>query len=150
MEWTDVIENPLLNDLPFKIELNKWGKIVMSPIDNQHGQLKAKMGFVLAEKNNGGKVIINCSIKTTDGVKVADVAWASDAFIAGRGFETPYSIAPEICLEVMRPSDSMAEMQERMQLYFNQGAREVWLCNQQGEISYYSSVGKTGTSSVYN
>jgi len=30
MEWAEVVDNPLLQDLPFKIELNKWGKILMS------------------------------------------------------------------------------------------------------------------------
>jgi len=24
MEWAEVINNPFLKDLPFKIELNKW------------------------------------------------------------------------------------------------------------------------------
>ena len=28
MEWQQVINNPLLQNLPFKIELNKWGKIL--------------------------------------------------------------------------------------------------------------------------
>jgi hypothetical protein len=30
MEWSQVINNPFLRDLPFKIELNKWGKIFMT------------------------------------------------------------------------------------------------------------------------
>lgn len=34
MEWASVISNPLLQNLPFKIELNKWGKILMSPASN--------------------------------------------------------------------------------------------------------------------
>ena len=38
MEWASVISNPLLRDLPFKIELNKWGKILMSPANNNHGR----------------------------------------------------------------------------------------------------------------
>ncbi len=32
MEWKEVCENKQLQDLPFKIELNKWGQIVMSPV----------------------------------------------------------------------------------------------------------------------
>lgn len=31
MDWASVINNPFLKDLPFKIELDKWGKILMSP-----------------------------------------------------------------------------------------------------------------------
>jgi len=37
MDWTSVINNPFLKDLPFKIELDKWGRILMSPASNNHG-----------------------------------------------------------------------------------------------------------------
>lgn len=39
--------------------------------------------------------MMECSIQTSDSVKVADVAWASDAFIEYHGYETPYLRAPE-------------------------------------------------------
>jgi hypothetical protein len=32
MRWEEVCEHQELQDLPFKIELNKWGQIVMSPV----------------------------------------------------------------------------------------------------------------------
>ncbi len=142
MEWTDVIENPLLQDLPFKIELNKWGKILMSPASNKHGYIQADLVFRLRTHLPKGKVITECSIKTPDGVTVVDVAWASDGFIAEHGFNTPYNIAPEICIEVVSPSNSKAETDEKIRLYLDQGAKEVWMCNQKGEISYFSSDGK--------
>ena len=31
LTWADVMANPFLKDLPFKIEPNKWGRIEMSP-----------------------------------------------------------------------------------------------------------------------
>ena len=142
MEWAEVVDNPLLQDLPFKIELNKWGKILMSPASNQHGYIQADLVYKFRTKLPKGKVIIECSIKTQDGVKVADVAWASDDFIAKYGFDTPYEAAPEICVEVISPSNSKKEMNEKINLYLDQGAKEVWLCNQQGEISYYSHAGR--------
>ena len=30
MEWREVVEHPSLKDLPFKIETNEWGKIMMA------------------------------------------------------------------------------------------------------------------------
>ena len=30
MEWTEVLSNPLLQNLPFKIELNRFGTILIS------------------------------------------------------------------------------------------------------------------------
>lgn len=146
MEWQQVIENPFLQDLPFKIELNKWGKILMSPASNNHGNLQYEVAKKLDNNKRSGKLIIECSITTPEGVKVADVAWASDEFIATHGFKTPYTVAPEICVEVVSPSNSSGEMQEKIKLYLEQGAKEVWLCNEQGEISFYSSDGELSSS----
>ncbi|XOF33684.1 MAG: hypothetical protein ACL93V_17095 [Candidatus Electrothrix sp. YB6] len=51
-------------------------------------------------KQGRGKVITECSIQTSQGVKVADVAWVSDEFFARYGYDTPYKRAPEICVEI--------------------------------------------------
>ena len=42
MQWQDVCEHSELKDLPFKIELNKYGKIVMSPVKVIHSALQGK------------------------------------------------------------------------------------------------------------
>jgi Uma2 family endonuclease len=81
-------------------------------------------------------------VKTPQGVKMADVAWLSDTFVEKHGFATPYGVAPEICVEIVSPSNSKKEMNEKIKLYLEQGALEVWLCNQEGEISYYSLDGQ--------
>ena len=38
--WTDVMANPCLKALPFKIELNKWDRIEMSPARSEQGRLQ--------------------------------------------------------------------------------------------------------------
>ncbi len=38
MEWSEVIENPELRDLPFKSEPNKLGKLLMSSSSNEYGR----------------------------------------------------------------------------------------------------------------
>ena len=42
MEWNQVLEHPSLQNIPFKIELNEWGKVVMTPASN----LKAEKNTV--------------------------------------------------------------------------------------------------------
>lgn len=37
MEWREVVEHPSLKDLPFKIETNEWGKIIMAPVTCTRG-----------------------------------------------------------------------------------------------------------------
>lgn len=142
MNWDSVIHNPLLQNLPFKIELNKWGNILMSPASNNHGKLQFEIGTLIDRKKNSGKIIMECSIDTNDGVKVADVAWVSDHFIKTHGYETPYRVAPEICVEIISPSNSKAEIEEKIQLYLSKGANEVWTYDTEGVIHYFSSVGE--------
>ena len=145
MEWSEVVDNPLLVDLPFKIELNKWGNILMSPASNNHGIRQYDMVKMLQQKSSG-QIIIECSIQTSEGVRVADVAWASAQFMNEHGDETPYNAAPEICIEVVSPSNSKEEMDEKIKLYIEKGACEVWLCHEKGDVSYYGAHGQIASS----
>jgi hypothetical protein len=45
--WGEILADPVLRDLPYKIELNAWGKIEMSPASNVHGRLQFWVGTEL-------------------------------------------------------------------------------------------------------
>ena len=132
LQWADVLANPYLKDLPFKIELNRWGRIEMSPASNQHGLLQTDLAAEL-RKRRGGRVITECSVQTSDGVRVADVAWVSNARLKAMGIVTPFPQAPEICVEIMSPSNSWAEMHVKAGLYLQAGAQQVWVVPIVGE-----------------
>ncbi|MCI5119725.1 MAG: Uma2 family endonuclease [Candidatus Electrothrix sp. AUS4] len=146
MDWAGVLNNPFLRDLPFKIELNKWGNILMSPTGNHHGMLKSNVAFFLHSKISHGQIIMECSIQTQDGVKVADVAWGSDDFMQRNGIATPYQEAPEICIEIVSRSNSREEIEEKIQLYLAAGAEEVWICRDDGTVSHFAADGQRRSS----
>jgi Uma2 family endonuclease len=148
VKWQEVIENPLLQNLPFKIELNKFGQILMSPASNWHGITQFNVGEKIKEGKNGGIIIIECSILTSEGVRVADVAWASDTFIEEFGYKTPYPKAPEICVEVKSPANSKAEMEEKVRLYLEKGALEVWIVSEKGKVNFYTHTGQIKASKM--
>jgi Uma2 family endonuclease len=57
---------------------------------------------------------------------------------AGQIIATP----PFLCIEILSPSDRMAEMQERIDDYINFGVRYVWLVNPRNRRSFiYSADG---------
>ncbi|MCW5204448.1 Uma2 family endonuclease [Desulfobulbus sp. N2] len=148
MDWAAVINNPFLQNLPFKIELNKWGQVLMTPASNSHGRHQFNVGDrIKTGKKGHGQVIMECSIQTSQGVKVADVAWASEEFIKENGFVTPYSMAPEICVEIISPSNSKGEIEEKIELYLAKGAHEVWIVNDKGKTRYYKYKGEIPKSS---
>jgi Uma2 family endonuclease len=141
MEWSEVIDNPLLANLPFKIELNKFGNLLMSPASNDHGRVQSRLAAKLLNKLPNGEVITECSIQTSDGVKVADVAWLSGTFVSDFGFVTPYPKAPEICIEIVSPSNSKIEIQDKIELYLAKGAQEVWIAYALDDIHVYTCIG---------
>ncbi|MFM8332369.1 MAG: Uma2 family endonuclease [Candidatus Methylumidiphilus sp.] len=149
MNWQEVCNDLTLRNLPYKIELNEWGQIVMSPASNFHGILQAALIRTMGRAREDGTIIAECSVKTAKGVKVADVAWASSAFRREQGKATPYNKAPEICVEIVSPSNSSKEMEEKCELYFAEGAQEFWLCDEQGVLSFYDCTGPMPTSRLF-
>ena len=149
MQWVEVLADPVLRDLPYKIELNEYGKIVMSPASNRHGAMQGELYAVLRERLRGrGRPIVECSIQTTKGVKVADVVWCSADFIRRYGFATPYPRAPEVCVEIVWPSNSRQELVEKIGLYLEAGAREVWIVFEDGQIEIYDAGGRRERSAL--
>lgn len=142
MQWSEVVDNPYFENLPFKIELNRYGKIEMTPASNKHGRLQLRLGALLDRKLKHGEALTECSVQTIEGVKVADVAWGSKSFIKQHGYATPYNCAPEICVEIVSPSNSKEEMTHKVQLYLQAGAREVWIIWENGLIDYYGVMGR--------
>lgn len=118
-------EDPCYANVPGKIELDMWGRMVMSPPSSYHSALQVEIASRL--RVLGGRTFVEVSILTPGGVLVPDAAWASADFMAARGFETPYGRAPEICVEVTSPSNSRKEMREKIDAYLAAGAEEVWL-----------------------
>lgn len=137
MEWSDVLADPSLSDLPYKIETNEFGQVVMSPASNEHGDCQVVIVRLLEEQGSGGKASIENPIATERGTKVADVTWRSDEFERVHGRQTPFPAAPELCIEVLSPGSSRLEMDEKRTLYFAAGAREVWECDLTGQVTFY-------------
>lgn len=117
--------NPLLANLPGKIELDLWGRILMSPASNYHGVLQIRLGQRLVRL--GGQAIAEASVVTSIGLLVADVAWASTEFMRAHGTETPFTRGPELCIEIASPSNSVKELDEKVAAYLAAGATEAWI-----------------------
>jgi Uma2 family endonuclease len=139
--WQDVLDDPSLKNLPYKIELNRRGQIEMSPATNLHNIYQIAITDLLLEFAAHGKRFQECSIETSNGVRVADAVWLSKEFLALHGRVTPYTRAPEICIEIISPSNTNEEMLEKIGLYLERGALEVWTCNLQGEIKFFDANG---------
>ena len=142
MTWAELCDNPKFQDLPFKIELNRAGQIIMSPTKNTHGYYAAEIARLLRELLPKGKSFVELAIETEDSTKVADAAWASDKTFKIIKNEASSSIAPEICVEVRSAGNTNAEIALKRDLYLKAGAREYWVCDQAGRMEFFDSSGK--------
>ena len=142
LQWADVLKDKSLRNLPYKIELDALGRIVMTPASNVHALFQGRIGVLLAQMLPKGEILTECSVQTLGGVKVPDVAWASKEFLGKHRNETPYPVAPEMCVEVTSPSNSRQEIAEKIAAYISKGAREVWVCDKNGNIAFHDYSGK--------
>lgn len=142
MKWEEVCQHEQLQNLPFKIELNKWGQIVMSPVKVKHSFYQGRIQRLLEALLKTGEVMPECAINTSDGVKVADVVWCSEERFNLIENEVSASIAPEICIEVKSTGNSSEEIFFKKNLYLEAQAIEVWLCDEQGNMTFYNQQGK--------
>jgi Uma2 family endonuclease len=140
VRYRALCDDPCYANVPGKIELDVWGRMVMSPASNYHSALQALLVSRLAAL--GGQVFAEASVVTDAGVLVADVAWASEEFMRSRAFETPYTRAPELCIEVVSPSNSRKELREKVDAYLAAGATEVWIVFPQSKrVEFHGPAG---------
>lgn len=144
--WQEVLADENLRDIPYKVETNRIGQLIMSPAKNVHAFYQGRVAELL-KRRLGGHVFAECSIGTPEGVKVPDTAWCSDAFLDEYGFVDPYAVAPEICVEIKSPSNAESELQGKVRLYLDAGAKEVWLVDVKGFVRVFGPEGaRTGSS----
>ena len=148
MQWQEVCENQTLKNLPFKIELNSQGKVLMAPVKVNHSILQGKIIGHLYQNLTGGEALAGCAIKTKHGTKIADVAWATYDLLEKIENEIECSIAPEICIEVLSFSNTKSEINEKKEIYFDEGAIEFWVCDSFGNISFFVQEGKIESSNI--
>lgn len=146
LRWAEVCNDQTLRDLPYKIELNAYGTIEMSPANTRHARLQGQIAYELARQLPAGGVLTECPIFTEIGVRVPDVAWATNAFLAMHGEASPLPQAPEICVEVRSPSNSDEEIALKTRAFLAAGAHEVWIVSEDGAVTIHGAAGVRATS----
>lgn len=98
----------------------------MAPATYTRGVYRSQLAGLLMSMVKEGRVSMGCPIETSEGTRVADVVWASTAFLKKHGLrKLSLPESPEIVVEIESPSNSTAELlEEKRHLYLEAGARE--------------------------
>ena len=142
MTWEEVCDDPSLQDLFYRIELNRWGNIEMSPLNVLHSERQSRISQLLRQYKTGGIALNVCPIQTAENTKVADAAWISDERRRASTSDAMYTVAPEICAEVLTPDNMVEEALHKRHLYLQAGALEFWLCDAHGGMRFFDAGGE--------
>ncbi len=136
-------DDPILSELPYKVETNKQGQIIMTPHSTFHSDYQWEIAFILKKLITNGRVSGEFAV-VIDGIqKTIDVCWRTRI-----GKEKVSPVAPELCIEVLSPNNSKAEMELKKELYFKAGAREFWLCTN-GKMEFFNQHRKLKLSLLF-
>ncbi len=137
--WKELCADPVFASHDFRVETDRFGQaLVMSTAPSfEHGGFQLDIGAMLRQHLPGGFAVTECPVSTSEGVKGADVIWISSARKRRALRDGLLEMAPEICVEVLSPSNTREEMMEKKRLYFEGGAKEVWFCDLSGRMHFY-------------
>jgi Uma2 family endonuclease len=149
--WRDIIsEYPeLFEDAAERIETDAFGNILMSPPpDGVHQKRELRIATLLETLLPGDGTVPERAVLTDLGVKVPDVIWLA----AHRAHEIegtqPLTPAPEICIEVRSPGNTIQELYEKRDAYLRAGAREVWVCDLSNRMTFFDKSGELNKSKL--
>ena len=148
LAWRRALSDPALRDLPYRIETNAYGQLVMTPVKRTHSMRAGRIMDLLRELIvEPGVRPLELAIDTPEGVKVPDVVWMSEARAKEQRADAEVvSTAPEICVEVLSDSNTPAEIAEKRVLYLACGAEEVWTCEVDGRMRFFDRAGEMKSS----
>ena len=136
--WEELQSDALLAKLPHRIETDRYGHIIMIPPPApEHGEEQFEIGTIIKKFLPEGTIITECPVSTSEGVKAVDVTWISKARRRKQRGKVCLTEAPEICVEVILPSNSRRELREKKALFFAAGAEEVWFCHGNGRMEFF-------------
>jgi Uma2 family endonuclease len=147
--WTELANDPLFSRLPMKLELDKFGRVVMISAANwQHSVMEGKLVEFL-NRQLGIRAVPELAVATHEGTFEPDVVWAPESFWAALDPQrSDLPNAPPLIAEVLSPSNTAAEMQMKIAAYLQAGAGEVWLVTVAGAVRVFNEAGQQDTSDL--
>ena len=146
--WAELSVDSVVAELPFRIETNAHGQILMSPPPSGEHSYRQTRILLMLQKLLGGQPLSECPVSTIDGVRAIDVGWYTEERFREVRHHQAFERAPEICVEVISPGNTALQMKQKKQLYFEAGAEEVWLCHNDGRMEFFSRLEPETSKSV--
>ena len=143
--WKELEDDP---DSPDRYELTEFGELVLSPKPTNDHQRVASTVARSLEAQLGLEAATEISVYTDRGIRVPDVVWMPAARWREVKGKSPFPFVPDVCVEVLSPGNSRAEIMMKTGAYLRGGAREVILVGRKGEVEYFGVEGRREASAL--
>jgi Uma2 family endonuclease len=139
---------PFEEDSPVLYELSEFGEWIVTPRPtHEHQQVAAEVGFQLTAQL-GPRAATAVSAFTDRGIRAPDVVWMPAArWLEVKG-QNPLPFAPDVCVEVLSPSNTRQEIQMKVSAYLRGGAREAIVVGLRGEVEFFGPKGRLEASGL--
>ncbi len=143
--WNELAADP---ESPDRFELNQFGELIVSPKPTtRHQATTSEVAYQLAAQL-GPRALTEASVLTDRGVRVPDVVWMTPERWAECKDQTPLQLAPDVCVEVLSPSNTREELAMKVGAYLRGGAREAIVVGLKGEVEFFGPEGKREASAL--
>jgi Uma2 family endonuclease len=139
---------PFEEDSPVLYELSEFGEWIVTPRPTHEHQ---HVEFTVAVQLNtqlGPRAVTEVSVLTDRGIRAPDVVWMPAArWLEVKG-QNPLPFAPDVCVEVLSPSNTREEIQMKVGAYLRGGAREAIVVGLKGQVEFFGPEGKLEASAL--
>ncbi len=117
-----------------RYELSRGELVPMTPVGLEHSWIVARIGKFLTsyvDEKHLGIVGMEGGFKldrAPDTLRAPDIHFVSKARIDKEGITTKFAdFPPDLAVEVLSPSDTVSEMQKKVEEYLSSGVRSIWI-----------------------
>jgi hypothetical protein len=144
--WAEIQDDPQWEAWIGRIETDRHGHVIMSPHAGYFHVCYSKTIMRLLDTLlPDGIALVECPVSTADGMRIPDVIWISNQQRGEIGRPLGLEAAPEICVEILSPRNRRREMEEKRKLLFAAGAAEVWQCDSEGRMTFFTGPDTAGS-----
>ena len=141
-------ERPYVEDDPNCYELDEFGEWIVSPRPTpRHQRLASVVAFQLATQL-GPDAATEVSIYTDRGIRAPDVVWMPATRWLAAKAQNPLAFVPDVCVEVLSPSNTRREILMKVGAYLRGGAREAIVVGLKGEVEFFGPGGTLEASAL--
>ena len=138
-KWIELSEARVFDQQPVKVELEPSGRVIGFEEDSQVRKRRDAIAEALGRELPFGEIVTPVVV-TLSGVRKPSIGWAMPGHVP-EVQPCPSFRSPDIWIDIAPARMLQRHVRERHQSIFMAGARECWICQPSGKISFFGLTG---------